>query len=60
MEEYVVDVRLVAVLANFGASLRFENLPIIKIIKDRPLVKELDVLIEFLESANSEKIRKSD
>lgn len=58
-EENVVDARLVAVLAKFGASLRFENLPIIKIIKDRPLVKELDVLIEFLESAKSEKLGKS-
>lgn len=55
----MVDARLVAVLAKFGASLRFENLPIIKITKDRPLVKELDVLIEFLESAKSEKLGKS-
>lgn len=55
-EENIVDKRLVGVLSKFGASLRFENLPIIKLDKDRPLVKELDVIIDFLESAQSEKL----
>lgn len=55
-EENIVDQRLVSVLSKFGASLRFENLPIIKLAKDRPLVKELDVLIDFLESAKNEKL----
>lgn len=55
-EENVVDKRLVSVLSRFGASLRFENLPIIKLAKDRPLVKELDVIIDFFESAKTEKL----
>lgn len=55
-EENVVDKALVGVLSRFGASLRFENLPIIKLAKDRPLVKELDVIIDFLETAKSEKL----
>lgn len=55
-EENVVDSRLVSALSKFGASLRFENLPIIKLTKDRPLIKELDVIIDFLESAKTEKL----
>lgn len=55
-EENVVDARLVSVLSKFGASLRFENLPIIKLAKDRPLIKELDVIIDFFENAKSEKL----
>ncbi len=50
-DSQVVDKRLVSVLSKFGASLRFENLPIIKLPKNKPMIKMLDVLINFFEEA---------
>lgn len=52
--ENVVDKRLVGVLNKYGASLRFENLPIIKLVKDKPLLKMLDEIINLLEDAGKE------
>lgn len=60
--ENVVDKRLVGVLNKYGASLRFENLPIIKIVKTQPLSKMLDTIISLLEDAgkeNQEKVANS-
>lgn len=56
--ENVVDKRLVSQLSNHGASLRFENLPIIKLPKDKPLAKMLDSLIDLLEDAKKENLEK--
>ena len=50
----VVDKRLVGVLNDYNASLRFENLPIIKLHKDRPLNGLLDKLIDMLTQAKDE------
>lgn len=50
----VVDKRLVGVLNDYNASLRFENLPIIKLHKDRPLNVLLDKLIDMLTQAKDE------
>lgn len=54
----VVDKRLVGVLNKYGASLRFENLPIIKVAKDRPLNKLLDKVIDMLSEAKEENSKK--
>ncbi len=50
--EKIADERLVKVLSNYNASLRFENLPIIKIPKSKSISKSLDELIGFFETAN--------
>lgn len=54
----VVDKRLVGVLSKYGASLRFENLPIIRIAKDTSLSKLLDKVIDMFTEARDENLKK--
>lgn len=54
----VVDERLLSVLNKYDASLRFENLPIIKVVKDRPLNKLLDKIIDMFSEAKDENSKK--
>lgn len=54
----VVDKRLVGVLSKYGASLRFENLPIIRIAKDTSLSKLLDKVIDMFTEAKDENLKK--
>lgn len=54
----VVDKRLVGVLSKYGASLRFENLPIIRVAKDTSLSKLLDKVIDMFTEARDENLKK--
>lgn len=51
-DEKIADERLVKVLSNHNASLRFENLPIIKMPRNKTMSKSLDGIIDFFEMAN--------
>lgn len=46
-----ISEQLIKVLSSHGASLRFENLPIIKLPRQKPMSKTLDAVIEFFEDA---------
>ena len=46
-----ISEQLIKVLSSHGASLRFENLPIIKLPRQKPMPKTLDAVIEFFEDA---------
>ena len=52
-DEEVVDKRLLDVLSKHGASLRFENLPIIKLPRAKTMSKTLNQIIEFFEDAKN-------
>ncbi len=51
-DEKIADERLVKVLSSHNASLRFENLPIIKMPRSKTMSKSLDLMIDFFETAN--------
>ena len=53
-EEEVIDKRLISILSKYGASLRFENLPIIKVPKNGSIIISLDNLISLFEDAQNE------
>ncbi len=50
-DDEIADKRLVGVLSSHNASLKFENLPIIKMQKLKPMQKTLDNIISFFEDA---------